>query len=133
MDHNIHAKFERTLQVRGHESVITDNTRAGPMRYFRHLAQIGNYHHRVSRRFNEDHSCIGLDCCFYVQRVRGIYEIKFNFVIREHAREEPKCASVSVIGNHYMLAGLNEAERGIDRGHSRGKSKSKTRAFESSE
>src|SRR6266511_2627619 len=118
MHYDIDAKLQRALQVRRHESVITNNARTGPMGNLRYLAQICNDHNRVGRGLYENHPGVGLDRCLYVERIGCVYEIKLEVIVREYLREETKSAAVGVIGNDYVLAGFNQPERGIDGCHS---------------
>ena len=108
VDYYVYPKFERALQVRRHKSIVTNHSRAGAMRYLRHLAQIGDDHHRVRRRFDENHFRIWLDRRFDVERVRGVNKIEFQIVVRQHLGEEAKGSAVGVIGNDHVFAGFYE-------------------------
>src|SRR5258708_36221709 len=93
--------------------------------------QIGDYHSGICRRFDEDHSGVWLDGCLDVQNICSVDKIKFNVVVGENLRKQTGRAAISVIRDDNVLTALDQAQRGIDRGHTGSEGKTKTGAFQS--
>jgi hypothetical protein len=130
MDDDVNAELERALEVGRHESVVADDARADTVRRVRDGLQVRDDHDRVGRRLQKDHPRIIPDRGLDVRDLRSVDEAELDLVVGEDAAEEAERAAVGIIGDDDVLAGLDEAESGVNRRHPGGESVAEARAFE---
>src|SRR5678816_2065948 len=118
MDHDIHTKFEWSLQVRRHKCVVANNASSNAMSNVANGLQISHDHYRVCRCFQNHHLGILFYRSFYVEWIRSVDEIKLEVVVRKNLCEESRCPTIGIVRDDYMFASFDEFQRGINRRHS---------------
>ena len=83
MYNDVHTKFQRSLQIWRHESVVADDARSRGMRGLGYRLQIRHDHYRIRRGFHEYHFCIVANFRLDIRNFRGVNERKLNTIVRE--------------------------------------------------
>src|SRR4051794_7213935 len=89
MYHYVNAEFERALQVRRHERVITDDARPGRVRQMGDGLKVCDDHRGVCRCLDEAHSLFLLDGSLDARDAQSVDLIKLYLVVREDTAKNP--------------------------------------------
>ena len=127
---DVGAELQRTLQVRRRERVVDDDARAARVRELRHGRDVDDGERGIGRRLDPHHR--GAACHARAVRVE-VGEIG-NAVLarprREHLRDQPERAAVRVVGEQHAVAGREQPQHRVLRGHAAREREAARRAFE---
>jgi hypothetical protein len=121
--HEVCAKLDRALNRRTREGVVHGEPNAARVSGRRHRRQVGDPHQRIAWRFDEQQLSRRRKCPLDGRDVRGVHIREGERITRQHFLEQPDRSAIDVIGNHHVVAGLQERGDRIDRRHARGKRK----------
>ena len=107
MDHDVHAEFQRPLQVRRHERVVANYAGARAVGHLGNRFQIRHDHHGIGRRLDKDHARIVFDCGLDVADVGRVNKAELDAIVRKDAIEQTKGAAVGVVRNDDVLAAFD--------------------------
>jgi len=100
------------------KGVVANDLGTAGMRKLGNRGKVGDRHYRIGRRFDKHHFGVRLKGVLKGGKVGAVDQVKFDAVVSQYAVEEPERAAVSVIAEQDVVAGLDELEHRIDRGHS---------------
>ncbi len=107
VDDDVHAEFQRPLQVRRHKRVVANYASAGGVGHLGNCFQVRNDHHGIRRRLDKDHARIVFDGGLDVADVGGVNKAELDAIIRKDAIEQTEGAAVRVVRNDDVLAAFD--------------------------
>ena len=130
MNHDVRPKLQRALEKGAHKGVIDHQANPAPPRYFGNRANVYKGHHRVSRRFDENHSSFSSRCFFDIVRLACINVAKLEPKVPQNFVEQAKRATVGVIADDDVIAPFEQRHHRIGGRHSGRECEARSATFE---
>jgi hypothetical protein len=111
------AELDRALQVRTGEGVVDDQTSVVAVGEVGRRPQVGDAHHGVGRRLDEQHPRRRRHRPFDLVEVRRVDIGEGQLVPPQHLVEQPERAAVGIVRHHHVIAGLQHGRNRADRSH----------------
>ena len=113
------AELDRPLDVGAGERVVDDQPDVVAVREVGRGAQVGDPHHRVGRRLDEQHPRRRRHRALDLVELRRVDVAERQLIARQHLVEQPERAAVGVVGDDDVIAGLQHRGDRADRRHAR--------------
>ena len=120
MNHDVSAQVDGVAEVGAHEGIVRDEERAVSVGEVSDGPDVGDLHHRVRRRLDEDRLHRFIERGFHFFQIRRVYEFESQAVLFIDETEETDGAAVEVIGGKDRVPRLEEFHDHRNRSHAGG-------------